>query len=79
MSADLHVGDRVAEQFGPYRAYGTVVEIQDHGAVIEYDFNAVLVGFPDVLAAPNGTVLTTDRAHGFIGKAHWAGTKRVRD
>jgi hypothetical protein len=75
--SDLEVGDRISQQFGPYLAYGTVVEVQDHGAVIAYDYNAMLVGFPDTLAAPNGTPLTTDRAHGFIGRAHWAATKRM--
>ena len=74
---ELKVGDRIAQQFGPYRALATVVEIKEQGAVLEYDYNAVLRGYPDTISAPDGTPLTTDIAQGFLGRAHWADVERV--
>lgn len=77
MSTDLTVGDRIADKFGPYRATGTVIAIKEHGAVIAWDPIAVFVGYDDVTAAPNGTPLTTDRAHGWVGRALWGGVERA--
>lgn len=77
MVTELKVGDEIEERFGPYRAFATVVEINERGAVLEYRFLAHLVGFDNPITAPDGTPLTTDRAHGFLGRAHWAGVNRT--
>jgi hypothetical protein len=74
---ELKVGDLIVQQFGPYEATATVVEIKQQGAVLEYDALARLVGFPDTVEAPDGTQLTEDRAHGFLGRAHWAAAQVV--
>ncbi len=77
-TADLRVGDELHQQFGPYRATATVVEVNDRGAVLAYAFNAVLVGFPAPQQAPDGTGLTQDPAHGFLGRSLWPAAEVVR-
>lgn len=78
MSTELKVGDQVAEQFGPYRAVATVVEVTDRGAVLEFPSSAVFTGFPQATFAPDGTQLTHDRTHGFLGRAHWSTAEVIR-
>lgn len=75
---ELKVGDVIVQQFGPYEAKATVIEIKPQGAVLEYEFLAHLEGFPEAISAPDGTPLTADRAHGFLGRAHWDAAEVVQ-
>lgn len=74
--SELKVGDVIEEKWGPYLAKATVVAITDRGAVLEYDYNAVLVGFDQPITAPDGTLLA-EADQGFKGRAHWAAAKVV--
>lgn len=75
----IEVGTELEVMFGPYRAVAEVVELTERGAVLAYSSSALLVGYPDVATAPDGTELTHDRAHGFLGRAHFESAKVVGD
>jgi hypothetical protein len=75
--SEIEVGTLVETNHGPYRAVAEVIEVTERGAVLAYPFNAVLVGHDECISAPDGTQLTQDKAHGFLGRAHFADAKVV--
>lgn len=69
---ELNKGDVIAQQTGPFRSMWRVVDIIDAGAVLKYVPGTVnFTGFAETSLAPNGSVLTTNPDHGFLGRAHW--------
>ncbi len=76
---DLKVGDEIVQKYGPYRVTATVIEVNERGAVLSLPFNAVLEGFDEIVTAPDGTALTADLAHDFLGRAHFGAVKFAED
>jgi hypothetical protein len=77
MAKEIKQGDRIIRRYGPYETLGTVVSVTDRGAVVALDRVAHLIGFGVPLDAPDGTQLTADPHHDFIGKAHLHGVTVV--
>lgn len=76
---ELQVGDTFWEQCGPFLAHVIVVGVVPGvGAELQYTGETELVGFPGRLTAPDGTILTTDAMHGFLGRAHWGAIEGVK-
>jgi hypothetical protein len=75
-SGDLAVGDVLQLEHGPFTSDWKVVEIGEHGAILEYRGLVHLTGFKRLIAAPNGTVLTKSLNQEWIGRAHFASAIR---
>lgn len=73
---ELVVGDVLQLIHGPFTSDWKVVEIAEHGAILEYDGGLQLTGFEHLLTAPNGTELTRKLGQEFIGRSHWASAIR---
>lgn len=67
----IKVGDKLWLRHPPFRALWTVIKITEHGAVLEYAGQVEFTGYGTTQTADNGTVLTTDPDHAWLGKAHW--------
>lgn len=76
-TGELQVGDLVTLTHGPFRATWKVIELIDVGARLRYEGDVVFAGYGQPLTAPNGNVLTTDPAHSFLGRAHFASAQRA--
>ena len=67
---DFIPGTVISMRFGPFKATGTVMETSPLGIVVRVNDDAKLVGYDGFSEAPNGTQLTNDLMHTFIGAAH---------
>ena len=68
---ELKPGDRIVRHYGPYVTAATVLRVTDIGAVLQPEEEPILVGFPELCYAPDGSPLTENRAEDFLGRAHW--------
>jgi hypothetical protein len=68
----MKVGDLLQILHGPFLAQAIVEEVNENGAVVRYTGHTTLVGWENLIKAPNGTKLTKDPNQGFIGRAHFA-------
>lgn len=68
----MEIGTRIRTKFGPYETVAEVIEVNEVGAVLSLAPTATLVGFDSLTYAPNGTQLTEDKMHTFLGRAHFA-------
>lgn len=78
-ATELAIGDRVELHFGPFAASWEVVELIDAGARFAYQGDVRFTGFDKPILAPNGAKLTENMEHAFVGRAHFAGLKRINN
>ena len=72
--SELHIGDRILMEFGPYNAVCTVVEITLRGAVLKLSDIATLEpARTRNVTSKDGTVLSA-APYTFLGRAHWRST-----
>ena len=64
-------GNLIRLTYGPFQCTAIVMEVNDIGMVVAPLDDAKLVGYKFVQHAPNGTQLTRDPMHDFIGAAHF--------
>lgn len=76
---DLIPGVVIKLHAGPFVYTATVLEVHPDGLgiVVAPNDDAKLVGYGDNVTAPNGTQLTRDPMHDFIGSAHLHAVKVV--
>jgi hypothetical protein len=68
----LHVGDVLQLEHGPFTSDWKVVQIKEHGAVLEFAGMVFLTGFKRPITAPNGVQLTDTVYQEWLGRAHFA-------
>jgi hypothetical protein len=74
---DLIPGTVLALRFGPFRCTAVVMEVSPLGIVVAPNDDAKLVGYKAFAEAPNGTQLTNNLMHAFIGAAHLPAVETV--
>ena len=73
----LEVGDVLQLMHGPFLSDWRVVEIKEHGAILERAGGPVeLIGFGRLLEAPGGRTLTNTPRQEWLGRAGFASAIR---
>ena len=77
MNQELAVGDILRLKHGPFTSDWKVVEIKEHGAVLEFVGMIQFAGFRHLISAPNGKMLTHSTNQEWLGRSHFASVRRT--